>query len=44
MLLGTLGATLVENMLAGKGRAGYGNIEGKGMLKAGYRSSIKNNF
>ena len=38
MLLGTLGATLLGNMLTGKGmlRAGYGNIEGKRVLKAGY--------
>ena len=33
MLLGTLGASLLGNMLTGKGmlRAGYGNKEGKGM-------------
>ena len=38
MLLGTSGAILLENMLAGKGivRGGYGNNEGKGMLRAGY--------
>ena len=38
MLLGTLGASLLGNILAGKGivRAGYGNKEGKGMLRAGY--------
>ena len=37
MLLGTLGASLLGNMLAGKGivRAGYGNKKGKGMLRAG---------
>ena len=36
MLLGTLGASLLGNMLAGKGmlRAGYGH--GKGMLRPGY--------
>ena len=40
MLLGTLGASLLGNILAGKGivRAGYGNKEGKGMLRAGYGS------
>ena len=38
MLLGTLGASLLGNMLTGKGilRAGYGNEEGKGILRAGY--------
>ena len=38
MLLGTLGASLLGNMLTGKGivRAGYGNKKGKGMLRAGY--------
>ena len=38
ILLCTLGAILLGNMLTGKGmlRAGYGNIEGKGVLKAGY--------
>ena len=46
MLLGTLGAGLLGNMLAGKGmlRAGYGNKEGKGMLRAGYESLIKKIF
>ena len=40
MLLGSLGASLLGNMLAGKGivRAGYGNKEGKGILRAGYGS------
>ena len=40
MLLGTLGASLLRNMLAGKGivRAGYGNKKGKGILRVGYRS------
>ena len=39
MLLGTLGASLSRNMLAGEGigRAGYGN-KGDGMIRAGYRS------
>ena len=46
MLLGTLGASLLGNMLAGKGiiKAGYGNKEEKGMLRAGYGSSIKKFF
>ena len=37
MLLGTLGASLLVNLLAGKGivRAGSGNKKGKGILKAG---------
>ena len=40
MLLGTLGTSLLGNMLTGKGmlRAGYGNKQGKGMLRAGYCS------
>ena len=40
MPLGTLGASLLGNMLTGKGilRAGYGNKEGKGILRAGYGS------
>ena len=40
MLLGTLGASLLGNMLTGKGilRAGHENKEGKGMLRAGYGS------
>ena len=40
LLLGTLGASLLGNMLIGKGilRAGYGNKEGKEMLGAGYGS------
>ena len=54
MLLGTLGASLLGNILAGKGinragegivRAGYGNKKGKGIVTAGYSSkrySIKN--
>ena len=44
MLLGTLGASLLGNVLAGKGivRAGYGNKEGKRMLRVGYGS--KANF
>ena len=36
MLLGTLGASLLGNLLAGKGivRAGYGNKNGKGIVRA----------
>ena len=46
MLLRTSGASLLGNMLSGKGivKAGYENKEGKGMLRAGYgfeRPSIK---
>ena len=38
MLLGILGASLLENLLTGKGvvRAGYGNNKGKGIVRAGY--------
>ena len=38
MLLGTLGESLLENMLAGKGivRAGSENKKGKGILRDGY--------
>ena len=37
MLLGTLGASLLGNLLAGKGivRAGCGNKRGKGITRAG---------
>ena len=37
MLLGTLGASLLGNLLAGKGivGAGSGNKKGKGIVKAG---------
>ena len=46
MLLVTLGASFLGNMLAGKGmlRAGYGNKEGKRIVRAGYGSSIKKIF
>ena len=42
MLLGTLWASLLGNMLVGKGivRAGYGNKKGKGLLRAGYKNKI----
>ena len=48
MLLGTLGASLLGNMLAVKGtaRVGYGS-KGKGTIRAGYgskRTSFKNIF
>ena len=37
MLLGTLGASLLGNMLAGKGIAsGSGNKKGKGIVSAGH--------
>ena len=37
MLLGTLGASLLGNLVAGKGivRAGSGNKKGKGIVRAG---------
>ena len=38
MLLDTLGASLLGNILAGKGM----NRAGEGFIRAGYRSSIKN--
>ena len=40
MLLGTLGASLLGNMLAGKGivRAGSGNKKEKGIVRAGYEN------
>ena len=43
MFFGTLGASLLGNILTGKGmlRAGYGNKEGKGMLRAGYGNKKK---
>ena len=38
ILLGTLGASLLGNMLTRKGivRAGYGNKKGNGIIRAGY--------
>ena len=38
MLLGTLGASLLRNLLTGKGivRAGSGNNKGKGIARAAY--------
>ena len=42
MLLGTLGASLLGNLLSGKGivRAGYGNKKGKGIVRAGYGNKM----
>ena len=44
MLLGNLGASLLGNLLTGKGvvRAGYGNSKGKGVVRAGYGNQLKN--
>ena len=38
MILGTLAASLLGNLLTGKGttRAGYGNKQGKGTITVGY--------
>ena len=38
MLLSTLGASLLGNLLAGKRivRVGYGNKKGKGIVRVGY--------
>ena len=42
ILLGTLGASLLGNLLTGKGvvRAGSGNKKGKGIVRAGYRNKM----
>ena len=42
MLLGTLGAILLANLLSGKGivRDGYGNEKGKGIVRPGYGNKI----
>ena len=42
MLLGTLGASLLGNLLSGKGivRAGSGGKKGKGILRANYGNKI----
>ena len=40
MLLGTLGASFLENLLSGKGTV----RAGEGILRAGYGSSIKKSF
>ena len=41
-MLGTLSASLLGNILTGKGinRAGYGNKKGKGIKRAGYGSKL----
>ena len=43
MLLGTLGASLLGNLLTGKGfvRAGSGNNKGKGVVRAHYVNNNK---
>ena len=43
MLLGTLGASLLGNLLAGKGivRAGSVNKKGKGIVRAGTGKELK---
>ena len=43
MLLGTLGASLLGNLLTGKGfvRAGSANDKGKGVVRAGYGNNNK---
>ena len=43
VLLGTLGASLLESMLTEKGmlRAGYGIKEGERILRTGYKASVK---
>ena len=41
MLLGTLGANLLGNLLSGRGiRAGSGNKKGKGIVRAGYGNKM----
>ena len=42
MLLGTLAASFLSNILTGKGinRAGYRNKKGKGIIRAGYGSRL----
>ena len=44
MLLGTLAASLLGNLLTGKGfvRAGYVNNKGKGVVRAVYGNQLKN--
>ena len=43
LLLGTLGVSLLGNLLTGKGivRAGYGNNKEKGVVRAGYGNNNK---
>ena len=42
ILLGILGASLLGDILAGKGivRASYGNEKGKGIVRAGYGNEM----
>ena len=42
MLLGTLGANLLGNMLSGKGitQAGYGSKKWTGIIRVGYGSKL----
>ena len=42
MLLGTLGASFLENLLSGKGvvRAGSRNKKGKGIVRTGYGNEM----
>ena len=42
MVLGTLGASLLGNLLPGKGmvRPGSGNKKGKGIIRAGYGNKM----
>ena len=41
MLLGTLGASLLRNLLSGKGiKANLENKKGKGIVRAGYGNKI----
>ena len=46
MLLGTLGTSLLENVLAGKriARTGSGNKKGKGIVRVGYGNKKEWNF
>ena len=46
MLLGTLGASLLENVLAGKriARTGSGNKKGKGIVRVGYGNKKRMKF
>ena len=40
MLLGTLGVSLLGNILTGKGVYRAGKGKGKGIVKAGYRNNM----
>ena len=40
MLLGTLGASLLGNLLSGIVRAGSGNKKGNGIVRAGYGNKM----